>query len=119
MARSSLQGSGSALSSAKNIGDLLKEKSIWEEFFDAHAPVYEDNVFTKNTIRDVDFLIEELSFSPGGSILDIGCGAPLHRARQAWLFCHRAGPVPRNARPGRECGRGGWGKGRFDRLSEL
>ncbi len=26
-------------------------KSTWEAFFDAHAPVYDDNVFTKNTFR--------------------------------------------------------------------
>jgi hypothetical protein len=39
----------------------MTEKSTWEEFFDAHAQVYENNVFTKNTIREVDFLLEELS----------------------------------------------------------
>jgi hypothetical protein len=32
------------------MGDPLKEKSRWEEFFDAHAPIYMDNVFTKNTL---------------------------------------------------------------------
>jgi len=36
-------------------------KSTWEAFFDAHASVYEDNVFTKNTLQEVDFLLEELS----------------------------------------------------------
>ena len=56
----------------------MKEKSTWEEFFDAYAPVYEDNAFTKNTIREVDFLIEELALPPGGSILDVGCGTVPH-----------------------------------------
>ena len=52
----------------------MKEKSTWEEFFDAHAPVYQDNIFTKNTPPEVDFLIEELALPPAGSILDVGCG---------------------------------------------
>ncbi len=39
------------------------EKSTWEEFFDAHAQVYEDNVFTKNT---------------NSSIPDVGCGTGRH-----------------------------------------
>jgi hypothetical protein len=26
-------------------------KTIWEQFFDAHAPIYDDNVFTKNTVH--------------------------------------------------------------------
>lgn len=56
----------------------MPEKSSWERFFDGHAPVYEDNEFTKNTVREVDFLLEELELSPGGSILDVGCGTGRH-----------------------------------------
>jgi SAM-dependent methyltransferase len=53
---------------------MMPEKSAWEEFFDAHAPIYEENVFTRNTLREVDFLTDELRLPPGGAILDIGCG---------------------------------------------
>ena len=31
----------------------------WRAFFDNHAPHYMDNPFTKNTLAEVDFLIEE------------------------------------------------------------
>lgn len=41
----------------------MTEKSSWEEFFDAHVQVYEDNLFTKNT---------------NSSIPDVGCGTGRH-----------------------------------------
>jgi len=65
----------------------MRERSVWEEFFDAHAPIYEENVFTKNTIPEVDFLVEELAVEKGGSILDVGCGTGRHSielARQGY-----------------------------------
>lgn len=58
-------------------------KSNWEQFFDGHAPVYMDNCFTKNTMAEVDFLLEELALPRGSHILDVGCGTGRHSVELA------------------------------------
>ncbi len=55
----------------------------WKQFFDEHAPKYMQNVFTRNTIAEVDFLCEIMNLPAGGSILDIGCGTGRHAVELA------------------------------------
>lgn len=57
---------------------VMKQENRWQEFFDGHAPVYHDNVFTKNTSAEVDFILNELNVPVGSWILDIGCGRGRH-----------------------------------------
>jgi len=54
------------------------DRNLWEVFFDSHAPKYNDEVFTKNTAAEIDFLIAELGLPPASAILDVGCGTGRH-----------------------------------------
>ena len=53
-------------------------KKNWEIFFDHHSSKYMDEVFTKNTIKEIDFLVEEFLLPTGSSIIDVGCGTGRH-----------------------------------------
>ena len=50
----------------------------WPDFFNSHAPHYEENCFTKNTLAAADFLADILRLSPGMAVLDVGCGTGRH-----------------------------------------
>ena len=54
------------------------KKRRWETFFDHHAPQYMENVFTKNTEAEIEFLVKEFDLPRGAAILDVGCGTGRH-----------------------------------------
>lgn len=60
----------------------------WREFFESHAAHYDQNVFTRNTRVEVQFLLDLMDLPRGSSILDMGCGTGRHSvelARQGFL----------------------------------
>lgn len=66
----------------RSSGEMMR-RNEWEEFFDGHAPVYMDNSFTRNTVQEVDFVLNELRLPPRSCLLDVGCGTGRHAVELA------------------------------------
>ncbi len=58
----------------------IKSEKEWQMFSDGHVSKYMKQPFTKNTEKEVEFLLRELESSPDGTILDIGCHVALEDA---------------------------------------
>ncbi len=53
-------------------------KQWYEELFENYALKYDNEVFTKGTIGECDFIEQEINYNKRAKILDIGRGTGRH-----------------------------------------
>jgi len=64
----------------------------WKRFFNAdYAPKYEEEIFTRNTLQEVEFIVKEFGLPAGAKILDTGCGTCRHSIELAKRGCRMTG----------------------------
>jgi SAM-dependent methyltransferase len=56
----------------------MSDSNEWQAFFNEHAKEYDQNVFTRGTEAELEFLLETLRLPEGSTVLDIGCGTGRH-----------------------------------------
>jgi SAM-dependent methyltransferase len=60
------------------MAEQVETRAEWEQFFDWHAPRYEENPFTRHTKAEVDFILSLFPLAGGARILDVACGTGRH-----------------------------------------
>lgn len=61
-----------------------KRSNDWKTFFEAMVPEeYLSESFTKNTLAEVDFVMDACGLAPGMRVLDMGCGPGRHSLEMA------------------------------------